>query len=183
MRHHTVTQASILDEIVDPALRALAERLLAKADIGNGCWNWTGALSAGYGILARGWKKSPYKAHRLAYELFVGPIPDGHVVRHACDNPRCINPARGWKKSPYKAHRLAYELFVGPIPDGHVVRHACDNPRCINPAHLITGTQRDNVLDAVARNRLNPKSQLNLRPGAPGYIGAGPISNKERING
>lgn len=142
MRHHTVTQASILDEIVDPALRALAERLLAKADIGNGCWNWTGALSAGYGILARGWKKSPYKAHRLAYELFVGPIPDGHVVRHACDNPRCINPA-----------------------------------------HLITGTQRDNVLDAVARNRLNPKSQLNLRPGAPGYIGAGPISNKERING
>lgn len=31
-------------------------------------------------------------AHRVAYERWVGPIPDGHVVRHRCDNPPCINP-------------------------------------------------------------------------------------------
>ena len=51
------------------------------------------------------------------------------------------------------AHRLAYTTWVGPIPAGLVVRHACDNPPCINPAHLLTGTQRDNARDALARHR------------------------------
>lgn len=54
-----------------------------------------------------------------------------------------------------RAHRLAYELHVGPIPTGMVIRHTCDNPACINPAHLIPGTQLENVADMFERGREN----------------------------
>ena len=56
-----------------------------------GCWDWRGPISGnGYGKLTSG---KQYYAHRVAHELFVGPIPDGHVVRHSCDRPHCVQPA------------------------------------------------------------------------------------------
>ena len=56
-----------------------------------GCHEWSRARDwRGYGRL-RMKGRSP-GAHRLAYELFVGPIPEGQVVRHRCDNPCCVNP-------------------------------------------------------------------------------------------
>ena len=58
-----------------------------------GCWLWTGATdSSGYGLMSSQRGKAPYRSHRIAYELFVGDIPEGNVVRHICDNPNCVNP-------------------------------------------------------------------------------------------
>lgn len=56
------------------------------------CWEWQAGLnSEGYGSF---WMRSkPHKAHRLAYELVHGEIPDGMFVCHSCDNPKCCNPA------------------------------------------------------------------------------------------
>jgi hypothetical protein len=55
------------------------------------CWNARTIASPGYGrIIFRG---KNYPAHRLAHELFNGPIPDGMYVCHRCDNRECCNPA------------------------------------------------------------------------------------------
>lgn len=58
----------------------------------SGCIRFTGSIEkSGYGRIMI--NRVKYGAHRLAYELANGPIPDGYVVRHKCDNPSCINPS------------------------------------------------------------------------------------------
>lgn len=56
----------------------------------SGCWLWDGSTVHGYGQMNVGGR--PGRAHRLAYEHFVGPIPRGAVVRHRCDVRCCVNP-------------------------------------------------------------------------------------------
>lgn len=56
------------------------------------CILWTLAVDAdGYGTVRRNGRT--YRAHRLAYEQLVGPIPAGLVLRHTCDTPACVNVA------------------------------------------------------------------------------------------
>jgi predicted DNA-binding protein (UPF0251 family) len=52
------------------------------------------------------------------------------------------------------AHRIAFELVNGPIPPGKNVCHHCDNPPCVRPDHLFTGSQSDNIKDAVRKGRV-----------------------------
>ena len=56
------------------------------------CWEWNGATYAnGYGQTRAKWSPDDY-AHRTAYLLFKGDIPEGKLVRHRCDNRNCVNP-------------------------------------------------------------------------------------------
>lgn len=57
--------------------------------MGSGCWEWTGSRGRGYGLFNLG-KLLP--AHRVAYELLIGPIPEGYHAHHECGNSWCINP-------------------------------------------------------------------------------------------
>ena len=52
------------------------------------CWLWTGCQTPkGYGRFAH------RRAHRMAYEYLVGPIPEGLVIDHLCRVRHCVNPA------------------------------------------------------------------------------------------
>jgi hypothetical protein len=77
---------------------SLEESFRAKFEIDfwTGCWLWTACTDdKGYGRIRHGGKE--YAAHRLSYELFVGPIPPGEgyhgtCVMHLCDTPGCVCP-------------------------------------------------------------------------------------------
>ena len=69
-----------------------AARFLSKVRTGPGCWEWTAYKNpSGYGR-AVGPNGDKQYVHRLSYELFVGPIPEGLTIDHLCRNRGCCNP-------------------------------------------------------------------------------------------
>lgn len=73
---------------------SIEERFWPKVDKcgDDECWPWMGALFMnGYGAFSP--KASvTFRAHKLAYELTHGVVPEGLLLRHTCDNPSCCNP-------------------------------------------------------------------------------------------
>lgn len=70
-------------------------RFWAKVQVtSSGCWLWTGTLSAkGYGrFRPNGNMNRRVMAHRFAYEILVGLIPEGKQLDHKCRNRACVNP-------------------------------------------------------------------------------------------
>ena len=71
----------------------LAARIAARIeiDLTTGCWVWTLRPSRwGYPVLGAG--GSTYRAHRLSYEIWVAPLPEGQDVHHRCEQKMCVNP-------------------------------------------------------------------------------------------
>jgi hypothetical protein len=56
------------------------------------CWVWLGApTSTGYGSVSIG--NVTYRAHRVSYQIHIGPIPDGLQLDHVCRNRICVRPS------------------------------------------------------------------------------------------
>lgn len=61
-----------------------------RPDLGP-CWQWTGALNS-WGYSAFWHDGATAGAHRAAYKMFVGPIPESYEIDHLCFNIICVNP-------------------------------------------------------------------------------------------
>jgi hypothetical protein len=75
-----------------------------------------------------------------------------------------------------RAHRFIYTVMYGELFPGLPVCHRCDVKLCVNPQHLWTGTQRDNIHDAMVKGRLRSPtsaSQKKLYADHPEYIPRG----------
>jgi hypothetical protein len=71
--------------------RPLMERFMEKVAQTGSCWEWrSGRDRGGYGEFRVDGRTR--KAHRIAYELLVGPIPEGMQIDHLCRNRGCVNP-------------------------------------------------------------------------------------------
>ncbi len=73
----------------------ITERFFRRVVIepNSGCWLWTGSLAGGgYGKFHYSSNRRNQKAHRVSYEIHVGPIPQGLVIDHKCRTRCCVNP-------------------------------------------------------------------------------------------
>ncbi len=88
-------ERNILNRIKGPAvprgLDLIRYLIAVKMPKDDSCLEWTGPLSqSGYGTFRS--NGQPAATHRAAYELANGPIPEGLLICHKCDNPPCFRP-------------------------------------------------------------------------------------------
>ena len=121
----------------------LSVRFWKYVDKSDECWLWTGALSIpprpghlGYGWIRIGGRKGrTVKAHRVSWELAYGPIPEGKIICHHCDNPPCVRPDH---------------LFIGTRVDN--VRDMLEKDRARGPVKL-TAQQRREISEEYTGKR------------------------------
>lgn len=83
------------------------------------CWPWTGyTTSEGYGVMNPGRTGGTSKAHRVSYEVNIGPVPAGLQIHHTCENPGCVNPAHLKALTPGEHVRL-HAAAITACPKGH----------------------------------------------------------------
>lgn len=71
--------------------RSLLDRIADRFVVGDECWDWLRPWKRGYGYIYHDGRNQP--AHRVIYELLVGPVPPGYELDHLCRNKACVRPS------------------------------------------------------------------------------------------
>lgn len=131
--------------------------LLTEPEPMSGCWIWLSSRlgNSGHGVMSIG--TTTTTAHRVAYELYRGPIPPGLDLDHLCRLPSCVNP---WH---LEAVTRRVNILRG---NGACARHA-RKTHCIR-GHVFSGTyiqiKRGNRRRCLECERFHSKKKRELRP-------------------
>lgn len=104
-------------------LSVVADRFWPKVVVGEPeeCWEWTAAMIRGYGTFRGpgGRNGRMLRAHRVAYELLVAPIPEDLQLDHLCRNPACVNPAHLEPVTNHENQQRRPDVGGTHCPNGH----------------------------------------------------------------
>jgi hypothetical protein len=98
---------------------SIEDRFWAKVERTDTCWLWTASTDGRGRYGSFGVHGRLVRAHRFAYELLVGPIPDGLVLDHLCSVTRCVNPAHLEPVTQAENNRRSRNANRVACPHGH----------------------------------------------------------------
>ena len=105
------------------------------------CWQWTAVLNGcGYGRFLIAHNRFAL-AHRMAWTLAVGPIPDGLCVCHSCDNRLCCNPAHLFLGT--RADNNADRDRKGRRVEANALKTCCKRGHPFTPDNVTWNHKRD----------------------------------------
>jgi len=146
-----------------PTGEPLDKRILRLTDRSGECWLWLGRKNPkGYGQMTIA--KHQRSAHRVSYETFVGPIPEGLEIDHLCRVRHCVNP--GHLEAVTRSVNLRRQMAATGMVGGKLIGRPSTLPAVFRAAaRLLTANghyQGDYCPDPFDRRTQTPHAERPL---------------------